>query len=135
MGWCQDTDQGTVQFKDAVQQSYADNNYYTLKKAVKHVLRFGQPILFEQTALTNLFRNDFDINATQRSKRQIDRTDALLGGYNIRDKSEYPLQEATGEKTRKTYDFTKTFHVGTSCHDIQANQGTLFHGCCNEDLF
>ena len=75
------------------------------------------------------FRNDFNINVTPRSerqKKQIDRTDALLGKFNIKDKAEYPLQEATGEKTRKTYDFTKTFHVGTSCHDIQANQGTLF---------
>ena len=70
-----------------------------------------------------MFRKDFNFNITSRGARQIDRTDALLGGFNIRDQSEYPLQDPTGEKTRKTYDFTKSFHVGTSCHDVQATQG------------
>ena len=67
-----------------------------------------------------MFRNDFNLT---RRERQIDRTDALLGGFNSREELEHPLQEPTGEKTRKTYDFTKTFHVGLSCHDIQASQG------------
>ena len=41
-----------------------------------------------------------------RASKQIDRTDALLGGFNVADATELPLHEATGEKTRKTYDFT-----------------------------
>ena len=36
--------------------------------------------------------------------------------------------EPTGEKTRKTYDFTRTFSVGLSCHDIQATQGATKSG-------
>ena len=43
---------------------------------------------------------------TRRQSKQIDRTDALLGGLNVNDASELPLMEPTGEKTRKTYDFT-----------------------------
>ena len=71
-------------------------------------------------------RNDFNLT---RRHRQIDRTDALLGGFSSRDQLDHPLQEPTGEKTRKTYDFTKTYHVGLSCHDIQASQGTSWAGC------
>jgi len=41
-----------------------------------------------------------------RYSRQIDRTDSLLGGFNVHDTAELPLLEPTGEKTRKTYDFT-----------------------------
>ena len=41
-----------------------------------------------------------------RISKQIDRTDALLGGFNAGDATELPLHEPTGEKTRKTYDFT-----------------------------
>ena len=73
----------------------------------------------------SIYRNEYDLNLTRRAARQIDRTDALLGGFNGRDQEEHPLQRPTGEKTRKTYDFTKTYHVGLSCHDIQASQGTL----------
>merc|ERR1711879_108310 len=97
---CQDTDQGTVQAPAAA----AEINYYQLKTAVNHVLR-----------------NEYDLNLTRRAARQIDRTDALLGGFNGRDQESHPLQRPTGEKTRKTYDFTKTHHVGLSCHDIQAS--------------
>ena len=59
---------------------------------------------------------------------QTDRTDALLGNYNGRDSSPspHPLHTPSGEKTRKTYDFTRTHHVGTSCHDIQAGAGEGF---------
>ena len=61
---------------------------------------------------------------------QTDRTDALLGNFNGRDSagSEHPLHTPSGEKTRKTYDFTRTHHVGTSCHDIQATQGATKSG-------
>ncbi len=64
-----------------------------------------------------------------RDSKQIDRTDSLLSGFNLRDgELSFPLHEPTGEKTRKTYDFTKTFHVGLSCHDIQATQGATKSG-------
>jgi hypothetical protein len=65
-----------------------------------------------------------------RGGRQTDRTDALLGGFNGRDPSPspHPLHAPSGEKTRKTYDFTRTHHVGTSCHDIQASQGATKSG-------
>ena len=68
-------------------------------------------------------------NVGSRDSRQIDRTDSLLSGFNLRDgELPSPLHEPTGEKTRKTYDFTKTFHVGLSCHDIQATQGATKSG-------
>ena len=51
---------------------------------------------------------------TPRISKQIDRTDALLGGFNTADATELPLHEPTGEKTRKTYDFTSMY----SCDDI-----------------
>ncbi len=41
-----------------------------------------------------------------RYSRQIDRTDSLLGAFNVQETAELPLHEPTGEKTRKTYDFT-----------------------------
>jgi len=104
---CINTDQGTVQAADDA----SDLNYYQLKTAVKHVLR-----------------NEYDLNLTRRAARQIDRTDALLGGFNGRDQEEHPLQRPSGEKTRKTYDFTKTYHVGLSCHDVQASQGATKSG-------
>ena len=99
-----------------------------------------------------IFRNDFNLNVSSRHSRQINRNDALLSGLSSRDKTDHPtqviniylidqeviqtlvhfsffiiailiFQEPSGEKTRKTYDFTKTYHVGLSCHDIQASQG------------
>ena len=72
-------------------------------------------------------RNDFHLNVTElRAARQIDRTDALLrGGAEL----PHPLATPTGEKTRRTYDFTKTFHVATSCHDAQASQGRCWLAC------
>ena len=82
-------------------------------------------IYFLTGLILNLFRNDFDLNLTSRLPRQIDRTDALLGGFTAQDKSDHPTQDPTGQKTRKTYDFTKTYHVGLSCHDIQASQGNI----------
>jgi hypothetical protein len=48
---------------------------------------------------------------TPRISKQIDRTDALLGGFNTADATELPLHEPTGEKTRKTYDFTSMYYV------------------------
>ena len=51
---------------------------------------------------------------TPRISKQIDRTDALLGGFNTADATELPLHEPTGEKTRKTYDFTSMY----SCDKI-----------------
>ena len=56
-------------------------------------------------------KDDIDIDKDTdkdgyRYSRQIDRTDSLLGGFNVQDSSELPLHEPTGEKTRKTYDFT-----------------------------
>ena len=64
-----------------------------------------------------------------RAARQIDRTDALLrGGAEL----PHPLATPTGEKTRRTYDFTKTFHVATSCHDVQASQGRCWLACIKQ---
>lgn len=56
-------------------------------------------------------------NAT-RSAKQIDRTDALLGGINVADTSELPLHEPTGEKTRKTYDFTSKYDIDKLCSKL-----------------
>ena len=49
---------------------------------------------------------DIDIEDGYRYSRQIDRTDSLLGAFNVQETSELPLHDPTGEKTRKTYDFT-----------------------------
>ncbi|KAK8382021.1 hypothetical protein O3P69_015193 [Scylla paramamosain] len=38
------------------------------------------------------------------------------------------LANASGSRTRDVYDFTKSFHVGTSCHDLQASQGASRSG-------
>ena len=59
-----------------------------------------------KSALRDVLSDDF--NLTLRAPRQIDRSDAILGNFNLRDEdgSEYPLHEPTGDKTRKTYDFT-----------------------------
>ena len=51
-------------------------------------------------------RKDDLINDGYRYSRQIDRTDSLLGAFNVQETAELPLHEPTGEKTRKTYDFT-----------------------------
>ena len=56
-----------------------------------------------QYSLNGANASNFD---EYRYSRQIDRTDSLLGGFNVQDSSELPLHEPTGEKTRKTYDFT-----------------------------
>lgn len=81
-------------------------------------LPFSKPSLNKQPA-----------PASVRDSRQIDRSDSLLSGFNLKDgESEFPLHKPTGEKTRKTYDFTKTYHVGLSCHDIQATQGATRSG-------
>ena len=42
-----------------------------------------------------------------RKSKQIDRTDATLAGFNAINSEELPLHDPTGEKTRKTYDFTR----------------------------
>ena len=81
-------------------------------------LPFSKPSLNHQHA-----------QASGRDSRQIDRSDSLLSGFNLKDgESEFPLHKPTGEKTRKTYDFTKSYHVGLSCHDIQATQGATRSG-------
>ena len=59
---------------------------------------------------------------TPRISKQIDRTDALLGGFNTADATELPLHEPTGEKTRKTYDFTSMY----SCDDITITRIQIF---------
>ena len=42
-------------------------------------------------------------------KRQVERVDSILVGNEIDDNDiEYPLHPPTGERTRKTYDFTST---------------------------
>ena len=51
---------------------------------------------------------------TPRFSKQIDRTDALLAGFNTADTTELPLHEPTGEKTRKTYDFTSKLPIKCS---------------------
>ena len=51
-------------------------------------------------------RKDDLIDDGYRYSRQIDRTDSLLGAFNVQETAELPLHEPTGEKTRKTYDFT-----------------------------
>ena len=53
-------------------------------------------------------KDDLEIDDGYRYPRQIDRTDSLLGGFNNLETSELPIHEPTGEKTRKTYDFTST---------------------------
>ena len=50
---------------------------------------------------------DIAIEDGYRYSRQIDRTDSLLGAFNVQETSELPLHDPTGEKTRKTYDFTR----------------------------
>jgi len=83
-----------------------------------------------RSAVRTVLREEFNVSRP-RSARQTDRTDALLGNFNGRDSagsSEHPLHAPSGEKTRKTYDFTRTHHVGTSCHDIQATQGATKSG-------
>jgi len=108
---CVDTDQGSVKASDIV-VGLEESNYYQLTHAIKHVLR-----------------DDFGINLQSRESRQIDRTESLLDGSKYKsDRANKPLQKPTGEKTRKTYDFTKIYHVGLSCHDIQANQGATISG-------
>ena len=98
----------------------------TINSKLLLIMSSGSLIPFtNDIVLLAVFRNEYDLNLTRRAARQIDRTDALLGGFNGRDQESHPLQRPTGEKTRKTYDFTKTHHVGLSCHDIQASQGTL----------
>ena len=73
------------------------NGYDNLKN-----YRIG--IFFTQTNGTKTASDD---NTEEpRLAKQIDRTDALLGGLNVDDTAELPLHEPTGEKTRKTYDFT-----------------------------
>jgi hypothetical protein len=63
-----------------------------------------------------------------RDGRQLDRTDSLLSGQSGAAQPGLPLHEPTGEKTRRTYDLTQVFHVGLSCHDIQATQGATVSG-------
>ena len=50
--------------------------------------------------------SDLEDDDGYRYSRQIDRTDSLLGAFNVQETAELPLHEPTGEKTRKTYDFT-----------------------------
>ncbi len=67
--------------------------------------------------------------ATDRDGRQLDRSDSLLTGLSgSAAPPGVPLQEPSGEKTRRTYDLTQVFHVGLSCHDIQASQGATKSG-------
>jgi len=87
-----------------------------------------------QNAIRSVLRSDF--NMTVRTPRRIARPAALLSstasdgasveadivGHGL------PIHQPTGEKTRKTYDFTKEFNVGLSCHDIQASQGATKSG-------
>ena len=67
------------------------------------------------------------VQVEPRAARQTDRTEALLDG-SPGEQSSHPLHTPSGEKTRKTYDFTRTHHVGTSCADIQASQGATKSG-------
>ena len=70
-------------------------------------------------------------SAHLRDGRQVDRSDSLLtglSGSNSAAQPGLPLHEPTGEKTRRTYDLTQVFHVGLSCHDIQATQGATKSG-------
>ena len=98
-----------------------------------------------RSAVRTVLREEFNVSRRRTARQvqipkgkmqrlffcfQTDRTDALLGNFNGRDSagSEHPLHTPSGEKTRKTYDFTRTHHVGTSCHDIQATQGATKSG-------
>ena len=47
----------------------------------------------------------------QRRDKQIDRTDGLLAAFNSQNTEELPLLESSGEKTRKTYDFTRKYSL------------------------
>ena len=66
-----------------------------------------------KTAVRNVLSSDFNLT---RKARQISHGDSLLGGYHSSDKQEHPLHEPTGEKTRKTFDFTSEW-----MHNISEN--------------
>ena len=70
-----------------------------------------------KSALRDVLSDDFNLT---RTSRQIDRTDSILGNFNLRDEdgSEYPLHEPTGEKTRKTYDFTSKQRLHTAIYNL-----------------
>ena len=61
-------------------------------------------------------------NDKERQQKQIDRTDSLLGGYNAANSEELPLHDPTGEKTRKTYDFTRKSCINYSTKSISFSQ-------------
>ena len=65
-----------------------------------------------------MFRNLTNEDTIRKSK-QIDRTDATLAGFNAINSEELPLHDPTGEKTRKTYDFTRKYddHTWASMQD------------------
>lgn len=98
--------------------------YYS---SVLIAMLFFTPILIESKPQETIKEENANDEIARNSK-QIDRSDALLGGFNALKSDELPLHEPTGEKTRKTYDFTRTFSVGLSCHDIQATQGATKSG-------
>ncbi|XP_064103455.1 techylectin-5B-like [Macrobrachium nipponense] len=46
----------------------------------------------------------------------------------ISEQSDVRPANSSGSRTREVYDFTRSFHVGTSCHDIRATQGATRSG-------
>ena len=89
---------------------------------------FDSPLLAQhlRSAVRDVLTNEYNITKNSnnvnkekdkskdvpRRKRQLDRTDALLaGGYSGYEAAgnsgrDFPLHEPSGEKTRKTFDFT-----------------------------
>ncbi|XP_047493294.1 microfibril-associated glycoprotein 4-like [Penaeus chinensis] len=46
----------------------------------------------------------------------------------VSEQSQVKPANSSGSRTREVYDFTRSFHVGTSCHDIQSTQGATRSG-------
>ena len=83
----------------------------------------GSSILFASAAavggdISNSITSNLTSEAETKPRisKQIDRTDALLAGFNAGDATELPLHEPTGEKSRKTYDFTSKVVYFLVCH-------------------
>ena len=65
-----------------------------------------------KSAVRDVLSKDFNIS---RTPKQFDLdSEPLLGAYSLNDDSDFPVHEPTGEKTRKTYDFTRKLKLPTN---------------------
>ena len=123
--------------------------------SVKAQSEYGEPPNLQdqvKAAVRDVLSKDF--NLTRVPKSMGSGADGMLGaaggGFTAGggDSAEYPLHEPTGDRTRETFDFTSesdmtfvctvriyhvcnssgSYHVGLSCHDIQATQGARRSG-------